>query len=971
MATQPNALASNPPLPLPLPLPLTLMLYPTWVMGRTDIVKEIDADGARILRIKICRTCQSSLKHCVCGNPVSGDQPLPIIWRAGQGENTRLMKYLSTKKPKQTDQPILIEAKSPAPESSLPAETRAPVTTPASMREGIKIPPADPLPTVPAIFKSCANWVTYKDATKVGKIPRVSGSERYADTSDPTTWVSYQVACQNIQDGKGYANLGFVTDGANSNNLTGIDLDGCRNHASGDITAWAQNILNLLGATYVEITPSGDGLRAWVIGVIPPDENVFKLALTAGFGNKVQIEVYTDRKYFCMTGKPHANAPSVVLPLVDVEGLLSLLRSTSAQYPVENAPTATKEKKSKRAVPVENPDGSVKFVPAEPDPGFKALFDAVGWDPLVRRMDAMHDTRFHGLSLDTSKLIYCPMPGHGTRSESLPYTKCFGTIRENPAVVNCFGCKWSNDLVSTIREFDAGEDGGHKEYKNNYEVARVICAEEGLNFEDYFPTKPATTTIQATTNELVTTTPAVLNAVPIYTDEEAQRYFADCEMFEGVLVSFFVKGSASVSGVKEVGGGKRAVKITSASNYTPVPVEWVWRFRIVKGNLTVFSGDPDKGKTLVYIDAAARITRGLDFFDSPNTLGGTKDVMILASEDDIENTLVPRLIVAGADMDRVHFICMTVNVGGTEEESLVCLDTDLKEVEESLQRYPETALVVFDPLDAFLGEMELTKPKEMRTLMSALKAAAKRLQVGFLSIVHWNKNSEAASVNRTGGARAVVAAPRVAWLFQTDPDEPTMHLMLKGKGNLMRSDTKGLSFNTVGVPYTFPNGVTDEVPKIKWIGETDAQSDDLLIQERDPKQRKGAQAERIIVEKCSDQPALASEIYDEGKRAGVSAEAMRDARIQLKYVCKQLRDDILQSDLRVSYRWYWAKDNEQLEDFKSTLQRLLEEHYSKSGGSVPSGRGRGSGSGKIIGSESPGSGGKREGAGRKSEKDPD
>ena len=100
MSTQLNALnAANPP--------VTMMLYPPWTMGRTDIVKELDADGVRILRIKVCHPCQSSLKNCVCGNPVSGDQPLPIIWRAGQGENARLLNYLKKKKPVATPDPSI------------------------------------------------------------------------------------------------------------------------------------------------------------------------------------------------------------------------------------------------------------------------------------------------------------------------------------------------------------------------------------------------------------------------------------------------------------------------------------------------------------------------------------------------------------------------------------------------------------------------------------------------------------------------------------------------------------------------------------------------------------------------------------------------------------------------------------------------------------------------------------------------
>lgn len=473
MSTQPNSAGSAP----------TLMLYPSWVMGHPDIIRTVDDDGVRILRVKVCRACQCSLRNCVCGNPQAGDQPLPIIWRAGQGENTRLINFLR-------------EKKSVSPVSAPPVSAN------------------DLLVAVPQIFKMYDNWVTYKDATKEGKVPIISGTTRNASSSDPATWVSYEVACANITAKKGYANLGFVTDGERAGYLTGVDIDGCRSE-TGEITEWSERILTLLGPTYVEVTPSGGGLRAWVTGVIPKGENVFKLALSAGYGDKVQVEVYDDRKYFTMTGNRFRTAPSTVAPL-NADTLLVLLHSLVEQYPpAGKAATASATAKTKRTQAVTF-GGSVKIVAAEPDAGFKALQNAVGWTPLERRMNAMSDERFHGLTVEGGVNIYCPMPAHQPRSRDLNYTQCFGAIRDNPSVVSCFGCGWSGDLVSTVREFDGGEDGGQKTYKNNYDCARAICAEEGLNFEDYFPKAVASPAAEPTNAALA----------------EALGYFGDMGSFD-------------------------------------------------------------------------------------------------------------------------------------------------------------------------------------------------------------------------------------------------------------------------------------------------------------------------------------------------------------------------------------------------------------------------------------------------------
>src|SRR6202030_1086925 len=46
------------------------------------------------------------------------------------------------------------------------------------------------------------------------------------------------------------------------------------------------------------------------------------------------------------------------------------------------------------------------------DPGFNKLCDAVGWKPLVDRLNQHADARFHAPVLKPGALMYCPMPGH-------------------------------------------------------------------------------------------------------------------------------------------------------------------------------------------------------------------------------------------------------------------------------------------------------------------------------------------------------------------------------------------------------------------------------------------------------------------------------------------------------------------------------------------------------------------------------
>jgi hypothetical protein len=671
---------------------------------------------------------------------------------------------------------------------------------------------ADLLPAVPTIFKTFPNWVTHKDATKEGKAPIISGTFINASSGDPTTWVTYEAACQNITQEKGYRNLGFVTDGERAGNLMGVDIDGCINVRANEVTPWAKEILTFLGPTYVEITPSGTGLRAWIIGSIPKGSNVFKLRLDAGWGDKVQVEVYDDRKYFTMSGNTYGDSPSVVTPLKDVEGLIALLHQIQERFPVETKESAKRKTRSKRTVAQEKPGGGVLFVAAEPDPAFKELFEEVGWTPLEKRMDAMDDERFSGIELEEGKLYYCPMPGHQPCSTDLAYTKCFGPIKGNPAVVSCFGCQWSGDLVSTVKEFDSGEDGGQKEYKNAYECGRAICVEEGLSVDKWFPPRVKVEAKEPTAmvQEPRTTTAAGAGvATAVAEDNEEHVEFESFANIEGVLQ------------------------------------EWLWPGHIPVGALTLFAGNPDVGKTIAALDVIARVTKGMDFPNDAKNDFPPSDVILLEAEDDKEKTLWPRLMVAaedaGADMPRVSDVKVRVK-GTTKRMRMLQLDKDIHHIEAGLRAHPDCRLVVISPISAYLGpNVKAIDDGAIRAILTPLQDMAARQNVAVVAIMHLNKAADKDVLYRISGAMGFVAVARATWLFAKDAREKgsERRFMMPVKGNLAEKQ-KGLEYQIILSDKVVKvkdkrKGVIVETfhPRIEW-GETTMLDPNEVMQEEAP-----------------------------------------------------------------------------------------------------------------------------------------
>jgi AAA domain/Bifunctional DNA primase/polymerase, N-terminal len=354
----------------------------------------------------------------------------------------------------------------------------------------------------------------------------------------------------------------------------------------------------------------------------------------------------------------------------------------------------------------------------------------------------------------------------------------------------------------------------------------------------------------------------------------------------------------------------RVLSFVRGDSIKPMRLRWLWNNRVLADKLNVFSGEPDVGKGMTTVDFAARITRHWDFPDCKNELEGPRDVLFLSSEDDMGDTIVPRLKVAGADMARIHFAEISENSSGTLTEGIVCLDRDLPVLEEMIKKHSDIVLIIPDPVIAFLGDADPNKDKEVRPIYSKMKAFAKRLNVGWLFVNHWNKNQNATSINRTSGAKTMVSAPRATWMFSKSPEDPTRYLMMKGKGNLSSlSGAKTLAYRIVSERYDFGDGKPPgEVPKLVWDGETEHAVDTVLRDQADPTKRRNGKAEDFLVKLLEPGAMKAKDVYRAGDKQDLDDNQMKRARYRLGYVADQI-DGV----------WYWAKSDEDIASRKLKL----------------------------------------------------
>ena len=102
---------------------------------------------------------------------------------------------------------------------------------------------------------------------------------------------------------------------------------------------------------------------------------------------------------------------------------------------------------------------------------------------------------------------------------------------------------------------------------------------------------------------------------------------------------------------------KKELKIISSTNVEVREINWLWYPFIPRGKVTILQGDPGEGKSTFMLTLAAYLTRGealpyTDCGEPPDPV----TVLYQSTEDDYDDTIVPRFIKAGGIRDRLAFI---------------------------------------------------------------------------------------------------------------------------------------------------------------------------------------------------------------------------------------------------------------------------------------------------------------------------
>ncbi|MFE9766833.1 AAA family ATPase [Streptomyces sp. NPDC005808] len=322
----------------------------------------------------------------------------------------------------------------------------------------------------------------------------------------------------------------------------------------------------------------------------------------------------------------------------------------------------------------------------------------------------------------------------------------------------------------------------------------------------------------------------------------------------------------------------RRIKLTAAATIAPEPVIWAWEpesgeGRVPAGALTLAAGREGTGKSSFGIWLAARLSRG----ELPGTFQGRpSNVFYAAVEDSWSRTLVPRLMAAGADLERVFRVDAEDLLRG---ETMISLPMDVSILEQAIQEYDVAALIV-DPLMSTLGTAtDAHRTQDVRQALEPLVRMAERTKALTLGIAHFNKGNSTDASQLISGSGAFKDLARAVLAFARDR-ETDEQVMTQTKNSLGRLDLPSLAYRIEGCDVPTPKG-TANVGRLVFTGISQRSVEDTLaapVDREDVSERDEAVAWLIDYLTDNGSEASAGDVLKAGEKDGFSKRTLQRAR---------------------------------------------------------------------------------------------
>lgn len=323
--------------------------------------------------------------------------------------------------------------------------------------------------------------------------------------------------------------------------------------------------------------------------------------------------------------------------------------------------------------------------------------------------------------------------------------------------------------------------------------------------------------------------------------------------------------------------GNAHYSVVCMADVVAEPVHWLWQDFLARGKFGLWEGDPGVGKTFALLAACSALTRGYGLPGMEQS--EPRNVLFLTMEDDLADTIRPRLDAMGADLNRFF-----------ASDDMIQIDTEgIAFLEEQLAVI-KPVLMVIDPIMAYIpGNVDIYKPNQIRKITSPLRNLAQKYDCAIVGIRHLTKAQKDRAIYRGAGGMDFVGASRLVVLVGRDPNDEKKRAIVQTKTNL------GGQGRSVG--YTIEDG------QFFWAGQSDLTADQILAASTFEEDKSAVdEAVEFLSECLKDKPLPSNEVFKEADSIGVKQPTLRLAKKRLGVVVSRHGKE----GVRGGGVWLWA-----------------------------------------------------------------
>jgi putative DNA primase/helicase len=344
---------------------------------------------------------------------------------------------------------------------------------------------------------------------------------------------------------------------------------------------------------------------------------------------------------------------------------------------------------------------------------------------------------------------------------------------------------------------------------------------------------------------------------------------------------------------------KREYVLVNAADVVPRPLQWLWDGHLLRGAQELQTGVKGLGKSQIQASLVACATTGRPW---PNRVRGCApgNVIMLVLEDTKDQVVVPRLMLAGADLTRVSFLeCIKQD----DKERTFLLGEDLDLLEQAIRDVGDVCLVSIDPITAVMGNINSSSPTDVRGQLGPLAKLAERTNVAFSTVTHPAKQTTHRALDQFIGSQAFIAAARIGHLCLPEtkadaygavmPTGRNLYTSVPGNHKRMpsvayKSEVEDVSRRPLSRAARVQADLAEPITAVRvhWLEEVGITADEALAAALHKSPQMTEQIDSFL-ETMLAEPQSAEAVYAAGAKRGFSEDQLKRSKKRIKAVSEK------------------------------------------------------------------------------------